>query len=81
MESIIKIGNYTATLTNGVDRFLCPENPPLESRLNQFLDSIRGYSPDRLATYTEAVAKKFNGKILKLDRLTLLDDNDSDLIH
>ena len=75
-QAIIKIGEFTATIKTGVDRFLCPENPPLESQLNQFLESIRGYSPDRFVTAVEATAKKFGGEILHLDRMEFDYEND-----
>jgi hypothetical protein len=80
-QAVIKIGDDTATLTTGVDRFVCPTNPLLESRLGQYIQSIKSYSPDNLVRYAEAVAKQFDGQILKLDRLPLVDGNDPSIVH
>lgn len=68
-HSIIQFGEHRAFLKPGKRYFECPTNPPLESRLNAFLDKNRGYSPDALATLTDAAAMQFNGTILELDRL------------
>jgi hypothetical protein len=81
--AVIQFGEYIATLNSETDEFQCsPSNPPLQLKLNIFLHSIkRDYVPDRVGYWAESTARKFNGRILHVERMIVDDHYDPDVIN
>lgn len=81
-KAVIQIGDHTVTLDSGRSHFICePSNPSLELQLNDYLRSIRGYWPDRLAHYAEQTAAEFGGTLVHLDRLPVEDRDDPNILY
>ncbi len=81
-KAVIQIGGYMVTLDCGSGNFVCePPNPSLELQLSDYLRSIRGYWPDRLARYAESTAAEFGGTLVYLDRQPVEDRDDPDILY